>query len=91
MRKIEVEPGLRLRFPDRGAEFDDGLEIGMVVARMGSAYPQILTVISRTALADLEGLARVMSYRVHVVAADQDKVTVEVERTSKPPRMRVIG
>ena len=47
MRHIQVDEGLRLRFPGRSDEFDDGVEIGVVAALMAIGNPFTRPVTAR--------------------------------------------
>lgn len=92
MRKIEVEPDLRVRFGGRGAEFDDGVEVGIVAAQMAAGLRRISRSVGAGLVPQLEALARSLSYRLRVSAGDTDgAVVIEAERTDQRPQLRVIS
>jgi hypothetical protein len=70
MREIHVEEDLRLRFPGRGEEFDQGVEIGLLIAAMASGQTELSLRIAAANLDQAQALATRMGYRVRVEARD---------------------
>ena len=92
MRKIEIASDLRLRFGGRGAEFDDGVEVGLVAGQMAAGTRRISRSVSAGVVPQIEALARSMSYRVRVAERGADgTVLVEAEPTDSRPRLRVLS
>jgi hypothetical protein len=87
---MEIEPELRVRFPARGPDFDDGFEVGLVAAQMGMGGRLIERVVGASALPQLTALARAMSYRLVVRPVDADHVAVTAEPTHARPALRLV-
>lgn len=90
VRKIEIEQDLRVRFPGRGPEFDDGVEVGIIAAHLGLGVRSVERLVNASVLAQLESLARAMSYRVVVNGPVGDSLAVTVERVDARPSLRVV-
>lgn len=92
MRHIYLDDGLRLRFPGRSEDFDQGVEIGMVAVLMGEEIPEFSRWISRENLNQVEALARQLGYRI--VQGEGGKEWIEVtfrHRRIKPkPNLRLV-
>ena len=59
MRHIHLDDGLRLRFPARSEDFDQGVEIGMVAVLMDQGMREFSRWISRGNLGQIEAIAKV--------------------------------
>ena len=64
MRHIHLTEGLRLRFPGRGEEFDQGVEIGVLAVLMDMAIPNASRWIATANLEQARALAEKMDYRI---------------------------
>jgi hypothetical protein len=64
MRHVRIADGLRVRFPSRGAEFDEGVEIGVLAALMACGSSPLLVEISPASLEQARALAEAMGYRL---------------------------
>ncbi len=92
MRKIEIEPALTVRFGGRGAEFDDGVEVGIVAAQMAAGLGRIVRTMSGQAVPQVQSLGRSMGYRVEITDHLADgRAVIEAEPTSQRPRLRVVS
>ncbi len=90
MRRIEIEPELRVRFPGRCSDFDEGFEVGLVAAQMGTGARSIERVVGASVVPQLTALARAMSYRLVVQPMDGDTVLISAEPTEARPMLRVV-
>jgi DNA polymerase elongation subunit (family B) len=70
MRHIHLDDGLRLRFPGRTEEFDQGVEIGMLAVLMDQGMREFTRWIARTNVDQVRAIARQLNY--HVVEGDGD-------------------
>ncbi len=64
MRRIHVEHGLSLRFTGRDEEFNEGVEIGILVGLMSSGQRGFTHWISPANVEQARALAEKMSYRL---------------------------
>ena len=76
MRHIHLADGLRLRFPGRNEDFDQGVEIGMLAVLMDLGTREFSRWISSENLDQARALARQLGY--HVVEGGADGAWVEV-------------
>jgi hypothetical protein len=90
MRHIQVEDGLRLRFPGRDETFNEGVEIGLILAQMASGQSEITARIAATTLAQARTLATQMKYRVHVVREDEGGAEVMFLTGSRRPVLTLV-
>jgi hypothetical protein len=90
VRKIEIEQDLRVRFPGRGPEFDDGVEVGIIAAHLALGVRRVERQVSASVLAQLESLARAMSYRVVVTGTAGEALDVAIERVDARPALRIV-
>jgi hypothetical protein len=74
MRHIHLDDGLRLRFPGRSEDFDQGVEIGMVAVLMDQGMTEFSRWISRTNLSQIEAISRQMGYRIEEGGGNEDWV-----------------
>ena len=73
MRQIQVEDGLRLRFPGRGNEFDDGVEIGLLVASLVSGEARFQRIVSAANVDQARRVAGQLGYRVQILTERDDR------------------
>lgn len=90
MRSIEVEEKLRLRFPERDENFDDGVEIGLIVGLMTMAMPQINRMVSARVIDQLRNLAVRMGYRLVVEELQGESASVALVSTQIRPTLRLV-
>ena len=64
MRRIHVEDGLSLRFPNRDQEFSEGVEIGILAVLMSSGQRGFTHWISTSNVEQARSLAEGMGYRL---------------------------
>jgi hypothetical protein len=70
MRAIHVEEDLRLRFPGRSEEFNEGVEIGLLVAACAEGQSELSMRISASNLEQAHAVATKMGYRLRVETRD---------------------
>lgn len=70
MRHIQVEDGLRLRFPGRGEDFDEGVEIGLLIASLAGGGTEFARRISSPNIEQARDVARQFGYRARIVDVD---------------------
>ena len=89
-RKIMVERDLRVRFPTRGPEFDDGIEIGLAMGRMADQHACGFD-DQRAKRRQLVSLARRLGYRVRKRdSTNSAAVAFCFEPTASRPALRLI-
>jgi hypothetical protein len=76
MRHIHLDDGLRLRFPGRSEDFDQGVEIGMLATLMDQGIREFSRWISRANRDQVEAIARQLGY--HIVEGNGDKEWVDL-------------
>jgi hypothetical protein len=84
MRHIHLADGLRLRFPGRNEDFDEGVEIGMLAALMDGGTREVRRRISTANLDQARSLAKQLGY--HVVDCDGDRDWTELVFRCGPAR-----
>lgn len=92
MRHIHLDEGLRLRFPGRSEDFDQGVEIGMIAVLMDQDTPEFSRWISRSNLGQVEAIARQMGYRVIEGVGDEEWVDLTFRHSSvkERPNLRLV-
>ncbi|MXQ12912.1 hypothetical protein [Microvirga makkahensis] len=92
MRHIHLDEGLRLRFPGRSEDFDQGVEIGMVAVLMDQETLEFSRWISRSNLGQVEAIARQMGYRVTEGGGDEEWVELTFRHGSikAKPNLRLV-
>lgn len=91
MRFVEIEPGLRLRFPGQSEEFSEGVEIGMLVAMMSWGVREFTRTIASTNLEQARAVAEKLGYRL-VTGRENDQATdVNLRLGGQRPALRLIS
>ena len=90
MRHIHLDDGLRLRFPARSEDFDQGVEIGMLAVLMDQGAREFTRWISRTNLDQARAIAKQLGY--HVVEGDggSDWVSLCFRQGHAKPALRLV-
>ncbi len=91
MRHIEIAEGLRLRFPGRTEEFDQGVEIGMLAVLMDFGTREFTRTISRGSLVQARALAEKMGYRLFEGAGDRAAIEVTLRTGQARPQLKLIS
>ena len=92
MRHIHLDDGLRLRFPGRSEDFDQGVEIGMIAVLMDQGSPEFSRWIARSNLSQVQAIAKQMGYRIEEGSGDEEWVDVAfLHGTVKAkPKLRLV-
>jgi hypothetical protein len=90
MRHIHLTDGLRLRFPGRGEEFDQGVEIGALAVLMDIATPNVSRWIATANVEQARALAQKMDYRVAEGASEAGWTYVTLHRGPARPQLRLV-
>ena len=90
MRHIELEEHLRVRFPTRSEEFNQGVEVGVVAAMMTAGTPSFCRWLSRNATSQVEELARRLGYRITEQQRKGDRAEIAFHATFVRPALRVV-
>lgn len=80
MRHIQLAEGLRLRFPGRPEEFDQGVEIGIVAGLMAGSAGAFTHRIGVATLEQVQNLAERFGYHLVCDEADGDCIDVTFRR-----------
>lgn len=90
MRRIEIETGLSLRFPGRSAEFDEGVEIGLLAANLAMSRAEFTLHLSPATLDQARALAERFGYRVHTCSADDERIEVVFLTGRRRPKLTLV-
>ncbi len=92
MRHIHLDDGLRLRFPGRSEDFDQGVEIGMIAVLMDQGLAEFSRWIARSNLSQVQAIAKQMGYRIEEGGGDEEWVDVTfLHGTAKAkPKLRLV-
>ncbi len=92
MRHIHLDDGLRLRFPGRSEDFDQGVEIGMIAVLMDQGLGEFSRWIARTNLSQVEAIAKQMGYRIEDNGGDEEwaDITFLYGTTKAKPKLRLV-
>jgi hypothetical protein len=90
MRHIHLAEGLRLRFPGRNEDFDQGVEIGMLAVLMDLGQREFCRWISAENRNQARALAEQLGY--HVIEGTSDADWIEITFRSGParPQLRLV-
>ena|SRR5215213_5573977 len=89
MRDIRVEAGLRLRFPGRGEDFDDGVEVGIAAGLMATTESFVQSIADRN-LQQLRDLATAMRYRLVILNQNEGYSEVQFCQTRLRPKLSIV-
>ena len=92
MRHIHLDDGLRLRFPGRSEEFDQGVEIGMVAVLMDQGTTEFTRWVSRANFNQIEAIAKQMGYHLVEEGGDHEWVnlTFRFGVAKRQPKLRLV-
>lgn len=91
MRKIEILDGVRLRFPGRDAEFDIGLEVGVVCVLIALGESLIQRELSSAAVEQLRPIAERYRYALVATATGEGMMSVSLLHWSRRPLLRIVS
>ena len=87
MRHIHLAEGLRLRFPGRDENFDQGVDIGMLAVLMDMGTSEFSRWISSANLEQARAVAKQLGY--HMVEGDGSDEWIELVFRAGPARPRL--
>jgi len=90
MHHIHLAEGLRLRFPARSADFDQGVEVGMLAALMSQDVSEFSRRISKANLGQVRAVAEQFGYRLVEGETVDDCVVLTFYSRAARPRLRVV-
>lgn len=92
MRHIHLDDGLRLRFPGRSEDFDQGVEIGMIAVLMDQGLSEFSRWIARSNLSQVEAIAKQMGYRIEENGGDGEwaDITFLYGTVEAKPKLRLV-
>lgn len=90
MRSIEVADKLKVRFPGRGSEFDEGVEVGLVAALMGLGHPEITRRVALTTVEQLTALSEKLGYYISQEVRNADHAEVTFLSLRGRSRLRLV-
>lgn len=91
MRHIHLDDGLKLRFPGRCEEFDQGVEIGMLAVLMDVGTREFKRRVSSGNLDQVRALARQLGYYVIEDREDGDFIDLTFRHASARPQLKVVS
>jgi hypothetical protein len=90
MRHIHLAEGLRLRFPGRSEDFDQGVEIGMLAILMDMGHPEFSRCISAENRDQARALAQQLGYRMVEGAGDADWIEMTFRSGPARPQLKLV-
>jgi hypothetical protein len=90
MRHIHLADGVRLRFPGRPEEFDQGVEIGMLAVLMDLGEREFRRWISAANLGQARALAKQLGYTVVEGHGDAEWVELSFRHGPARPQLRLV-
>ena len=90
MRRIHVEDGLALRFPGRGEEFNEGVEIGILTALMNLGLKGFTHRISTENIEQARAIAEKLGYRLIAGAEHGGQTDVVLRRARARPALKLV-
>jgi len=90
MRSIHLTDDLKLRFPARSEEFNEGVEIGAMAVLMALDLREVTQWVSTANVEQARSLAEKMRYRLTIEATDGDSTKITLRQVSVPPKLKVV-
>ena len=90
MRHIHLADGLRLRFPGRDKDFDEGVEIGILAVLMAGSAEELTHEISTDNLDQARALAEKMNYRLLHRPAGPGRSLVSLRLSALKPKLELV-
>lgn len=90
-RFIEVDQGLRLRFPEQSEDFSAGFEMGALAAFLSFGLRDCSRVIAADNLEQARAIAEGLDYRVMAGAEQDGMVTVRFVHGQARPALRLVS
>ncbi|HEY8382883.1 MAG TPA: hypothetical protein VIL09_12120 [Microvirga sp.] len=90
MRHIHLADGVRLRFPGRDEDFNQGVEIGMLAVLMDQGEREFRRWISTTNLDQVRALAKQLGYNVVEGNGDEEWVELSFRYGQARPQLKLV-
>lgn len=90
MRHIYVDNDFRLRFPGRCETFDQGVEIGLLIATMDTKVAQFSRCISSENRDQAEALATALGYHALTGHVHERWTVMTFKLGAKRPKLRLV-
>lgn len=90
MRQIEIEEGLRVRFPARGEEFDQGVEIGIAAVLMTAIGGEFSRTASTESVPQLRSLAERLGYHLELSPAGDGLTAILFKTGRSRPKLALV-
>lgn len=90
MRTINLADGLRLRFPGRGEDFDEGVEVGMIAALMSLGLHEFTRSLTPLALDQAREVAPKLGYHIAEECHEDGSVSVRFRFGVARPRLQLV-
>jgi hypothetical protein len=90
VRRIHVEDGLSLRFPGRQEDFNEGVEIGLLIALMTSGQDSFSRWLSTGNIDQARAIAEMMRYRMVEGAVDGTWTELTFRTGRARPKLRLV-
>ena len=90
MRRIHMEDGLSLRFPGRGEEFNEGVEIGILAALMNTGLSAFSHWVSTDNLDQARAIAEKFGYRLAIGRVDGILTEVTARSGAVRPKLTLV-
>ena len=91
MRYVEVDEGLRLRFPGQSEDFSAGFEMGALAAYLSFGLRECTRAISESNVEQAREIAESLGYRMVPGSARDGVVTVRFLQGGMRPALRVVS
>lgn len=88
---VEVQDGLRVRFPRRDPSFIEGVEIGLALAEMAHGPAEIVRTLRSGSVEQAEELARHFGYRCQTMSQDRRSTTLRFLGRQARPKLRLVA
>jgi hypothetical protein len=90
MQHIDLSEGVRIRFPGRSEDFDQGVEIGILAVLMDLGEREFSRWVSAANLDQIRALARQLRYQVVEGARIGDRIQVILRSGAARPNLRLV-
>ncbi|KQT65924.1 MULTISPECIES: hypothetical protein [unclassified Aureimonas] len=91
MRRIEVADELKVRFPARSAEFDDGFEVGMMALLMSRREAEFTRSVSTRIVDQCIELAGKLGYHLGEREESEETVRLTFRSRRSRPKLRLVS
>jgi hypothetical protein len=90
VRRIHIEDGLSLRFPGRVEDFNEGVEIGLLIASLTSGQGSFTRWLSTGNVDQARAMAEMMRYRIIEGTTDGGSTELTFRTGRARPKLRLV-